>query len=93
MAMNEILSVGDATPVTGGIPTPDRLLATIAPVGNPPDDDLGRQIFWMLSLHQQKLPHEFRELDVAGMDDVAKKSLIAAIQRELGIRPLIGGET
>jgi hypothetical protein len=93
MAMNEILSAGDATPVTGGISTPEHLLATIEPVGNPPDDDLGRQVSWLLSLHQKKLPVEFRQLDVAGMDDVAKRSLIADIQRELGFRPLRGEET
>ena len=44
---------GDLTPVIGGCDIPQHLIASPAPFGCPPDDDLGRQVFWLLSLHPE----------------------------------------
>ena len=68
---------GDPTPVIGGCAIPCGLIDARA-FGRPPHDDLGRQIFWLLSLHPEiSLP--FKDLDLGGMDDAAKQALLSDI--------------
>lgn len=88
MSKQSVTDAGDTTPVTGGVPLPDRLFATPRTIGDAPDDDLGRQLFWLLNLHRDKLPARFRQVDVAALDDSAKQQLVREIQGELGVAPL-----
>jgi hypothetical protein len=78
---------GDPTPVTGGISLPDRLITTPPCDDAAPDDDLGRQAYWLLKLHPNKVSLRFRKSDLSGMDDATKRLLIADIQFALGIAP------
>ncbi len=78
---------GDPTPVIGGCAIPADLIDAPAPFGCPPDDDLGRQLFWLLSLHPG-IRSQFKDLDLHGMDDAAKQSLLSDIHSILAIRPL-----
>ena len=78
---------GDSTPVIGGCGIPAHLIDSPAPIGCPPDDDLGRQVFWLLSLHPE-IDLQFRDRDLNGMDDATKQALLNDIHAVLGVRPL-----
>ncbi len=78
---------GDPTPVIGGCAIPADLIDAPAPFGRPPDDDLGRHIFWLLSLHPE-ISSQFKNLDLSGMDDTAKQALLSDINSILAVRPL-----
>jgi hypothetical protein len=80
-------NVGDATPVTGGCDIPARLLRPTPALGVVPDDDLGKHIVRLLTLHPN-LALEFRSEDLRGMDDVTKHLLIEDLEAVLGIEPL-----
>jgi hypothetical protein len=81
---------GDRTPVTGGIRRPADLIATPDKSDdNAPDDDLGRQIVWLLKLHPEACL-KFRKSDISAMDDDTKRTLIADIQHALGVMPITG---
>ena len=78
---------GDPTPVIGGCDIPSHLIDSPAPFGCPPDDDLGRQVFWLLSLHP-KINLQFRDRDLSGMDDATKQTLLDDIHSILGVTSL-----
>ncbi len=78
---------GDLTPVIGGCDIPADLIDAPAPFGRPPDDELGRQIFWLLSLHPE-LGSQFKHLDLGGMDNAAKQAILSDIHSILAARPL-----
>jgi len=78
---------GDSMPVIGGCDIPSHLVDTPASLGYPPDDDLGQQVFWLLSLHPE-LDLQFRDQDLNGMDDATKQTLLNDIHAVLGVRPL-----
>jgi hypothetical protein len=78
---------GDPTPVIGGCDIPSHLLDSPVQMGNPPDDDLGGQVFWLLSFHPE-INLQFRDRDLNGMDDATKQTLRSDIHRVLGVRPL-----
>lgn len=90
MPKNSLPSTGDTTPVTGGIALPDRFIASQAADESAPADDLGRQAYWLLKLHPDKVSLRFRQSDLAGMDDATKRLLIADIQFALGVAPFSG---
>lgn len=90
MAKKHKRIMGDSTPVTGGVALPDRLIATPTAEDGAPDDDLGRQAYWLLKLHPDKLSLKFRQSDLSGMDDSTKRLLIADIQYALGVAPFEG---
>jgi hypothetical protein len=78
---------GDPTPVIGGCAVPSYLMDSPTPVENPPDDDLGTQVFWLLSLHPE-INLQFRDRDLSSMDDATKQTLLNDIHSILGVRPL-----
>jgi hypothetical protein len=78
---------GDPTPVIGSCDIPAHLTDSPAPFGLPPDDDLGRQVFWLLSLHPE-ITLQFRDKDLIGMDNATKQTLLDDIHAILGVRPL-----
>lgn len=80
---------GDTTPVTGGVGIPRQLVADLAADDRAPTDDLGRQAFWLLKLHADKLSLKFRKSDLNAMDDATKRTLIEDIQHCLGVKPLL----
>ena len=82
-----IAKKGDPTPMIGGCGIPSRRIDSPAPFGCPPDDDLGRQVFWLLSLHPE-ISLEFRDRDLSGMDDARKQKVLDDIQSILSLRPL-----
>ncbi len=88
MARRKRLS-GDTTPVTGRVALPGNLFDSPAFNGDVPDDDLGRQVFWLLKMNPD-VALKFRQRDLSSMDDAAKQHLIADIQYVLGIAPLKG---
>jgi hypothetical protein len=81
---------GDQTPVTGGVALPHHLVATSVADDSAPGDDLGRQAYWLLKLHPEKVSLKFRQSDLSGMDDATKRLLIADIQYALGVGPFQG---
>jgi hypothetical protein len=83
-------STGDPTPITGGIALPNRLISTPPADDAAPDDDLGRQAYWLLKLHPDKVSLKFRQSDLSAMDDDTKRQLIADIQYALGVMPFKG---
>ena len=78
---------GDPTPVIGGCDIPAHLIDSPAPFGYPPEDDLGRQVFWLLSLHPE-INLQFRDRDLNAMDDGTKQTLLDDVHFILGVRPL-----
>ena len=78
---------GDQTPVIGGCDIPAAVLDAPKPFGCAPDDDIGQQIFWLLSLHPD-INLQFRDWDLAEMDDATKQTLLTDTQSVLGIHPL-----
>lgn len=87
MAKRRIQQIGDATPVTGGVALPSRLVASLPCDGDVPSDDLGRQAYWLLKMNSDKIALRFRQSDLAAMDDNTKRQLVADIQRSLGVTP------
>jgi hypothetical protein len=87
MAKRSTRQIGDATPVTGGVALPARLIAPISCDGDVPSDDLGRQAYWLLKMNSDKLALRFRQSDLAAMDNDTKRQLIADIRAALGIAP------
>jgi hypothetical protein len=90
MARKQTPNRGDSTPVTGGIALPSRLISTPTADDGVPDDDLGRQAYWLLKLHPDKVSLRFRQSDLSAMDDNTKRQLIADIQYALGVSPFEG---
>lgn len=90
MAKKNSRTMGDPTPVTGGIALPDRLIAKHDSDDSAPADDLGRQAYWLLKLHPDKVSLKFRQSDLSGMDDTTKILLIADVQYALGVAPFKG---
>jgi hypothetical protein len=90
MPRNCSKKTGDRTPVTGGVPIPDKLISTPTTTDTAPDDDLGRQAYWLLKLHPNNVSLRFRQSDLSGMDDDTKRRLIADIQFALGLAPFKG---
>ena len=88
MATKNNISAGDQTPVIGGVGLPDYLVASYIGSDDAPDDDLGRQAYWLLKLNPNAASLKFRKSDLAGMDDDTKRLLISDIQFALGIAPL-----
>lgn len=88
MPKQTITNADDTTPVTGGVPLPDRLVDTPQTIGDAPDDDLGRQLFWLLNLHRDQLPARFRQLDISALDGATKRRLVREIHVALGVAPL-----
>lgn len=80
--------IGDTTPVTGGVSLPSRLVATPPDDDDAPNDDLGRQAYWLLKMNADKVALKFRQSDLASMDDDTKRQLIADIQFAIGFAPL-----
>ncbi len=78
---------GDPTPVIGGCAIPADLIDAPAPFGCKPDDDLGRQIFWLLSLHPE-VSSQFKDLDLGRMDDAAKQALLSDVRSIVAARAL-----
>lgn len=78
---------GDPTPVIGGCDIPSRAVDSPTPLGCAPDDDLGRQVFWLLSVHPE-INVQFRDRDLIAMDDATKQTLLDDIHSILGVRPL-----
>lgn len=76
---------GDPTPVIGGCEIPARLIDAPPPYGSVPDDQLGRQLFMLLSLHPEIQP-QFQGCDLNSMDGAAKEAMLRDIQCLLGIR-------
>lgn len=90
MPENRLLSLGDDMPVTGGVELPSQMVATPDTSDDcAPDDDLGRQVYWLLKLHPNAVSLKFRQSDLFSMDDDTKRLLIADIQNSLGVSPLI----
>jgi len=87
MARRTTRQIGDATPVTGGVPLPAHLVATPPCDDDVPSDDLGRQVYWLLKLNADKISLKFRQADLMAMDDDTKRQLIADIQRAIGVAP------
>ncbi|MCA9066110.1 MAG: hypothetical protein KDA96_23745 [Planctomycetaceae bacterium] len=87
MPKKNIRQIGDVTPVTGGVPLPARLVATLSVDDDVPDDDLGRQAYWLLKMNADKVALKFRQSDLAAMDDNTKRQLISDIQRAIGVAP------
>ena len=88
MATKNNKSVGDQTPVIGGVGLPDNLVVPFVGADDAPDDDLGRQAYWLLKLNPNAASLKFRKSDLTGMDDDTKRLLISDIQFVLGIAPL-----
>jgi hypothetical protein len=78
---------GDSTPVTGGVSLPSCLVAKLPDDDVAPNDDLGRQAYWLLKLNSDKVALRFRQSDLNAMDDDTKRLLIADIQRTIGVLP------
>jgi hypothetical protein len=85
-------TIGDATPVIGGISPPDHLIHSPVVDEGAPEDELGRQAYWLLKLHPDKVSVslKFRNSDLSAMDDATKRLLIADIQHALGVRTITG---
>lgn len=81
---------GDTTPVIGGVDLPAHLTSGFPADDAVPSDDLGRQAYWLLKLHPDKVSPRFRHSDLSKMDDATKRLLIADIQHALGIAPFTG---
>jgi hypothetical protein len=77
----------NSTPVIGGCNIPTLLLDSPDQIGAPPDDDLGRQVFWLLNSHPE-IDLQFRDQDLNAMDDATKQQLLSDINAVLGIQPL-----
>ena len=81
----EVVS-GDPMPVTGGVKAPARLLRPVAGRAvAAPASPLDKHLLRLLTLHKD-LPARFRSVDLAKMDDAAKRVLLADIQDLLKIR-------
>jgi hypothetical protein len=78
---------GDMTPVLGGTTLPDDIDLTIDNEEYP-NDDLGRMIYWLLTLHKDKLCLEYKASDIISMNDITKKNLITQIHKILGIHTI-----
>ncbi|MCO6454546.1 MAG: hypothetical protein J5I93_04440 [Pirellulaceae bacterium] len=87
MAKRVKRQIGDATPVTGGVPLPARLVDTLPCDDDVPSDDLGRQAYWLLKMNADKVALKFRQSDLVAMDDNTKRQLIGDIQRAIGVAP------
>lgn len=55
---------GDQTPTTGGHPMPSSMVAPFSDCDDAPDDDLGRQAFWLLKMNSGKIALRFRQSDL-----------------------------
>lgn len=78
---------GDMTPVLGGAALPADMDWTPADGDDVyPDDNLGRMVYWLMTLHKDKLCLKFRKSDISSMDDLTKKALIADIHEALGVK-------
>jgi hypothetical protein len=88
MAKKTTKQIGDATPITGGVPLPAHLVGTLPCDDDFPNDDLGRQAYWLLKMNADKVALKFRQSDLAAMDDDTKRQLIADIQHAIGVAPL-----
>ncbi|TVS07800.1 MAG: hypothetical protein EA424_29375 [Planctomycetaceae bacterium] len=87
MTKRRTRQIGDATPVTGGVALPARLVAPPPCDDDVPSDDLGRQAYWLLKMNADKVALRFRQSDLASMDDDTKRQLIADIQLAIGVMP------
>lgn len=79
--------IGDATPVTGGVALPAPLVAPPPCDDDVPNDDLGRQAYWLVKINADKLALRFRQSDLASIHDDTKRQLIADIQLAIGVAP------
>ena len=71
--------LGDPTPVTGGVKTPARLLRSVRDPGAPaPASPLDKHLLRLLTLHEA-VAAKFPSIDLAKMDEVAKRDLLSAI--------------
>ncbi len=77
----------NSTPVIGGCAIPSSLLNSPDQTGTLPDDDLGRQIHWLLNSHPD-IKLQFRDKDLDAMDNATKQQLLSDINTVLGIQPL-----
>jgi hypothetical protein len=87
MAKQRTRQVGDATPVTGGVALPACLVAPTPCDDDVPNDDLGRQAYWLLKMNADRVALRFRQSDLASMDDDTKRQLISDIQLAIGVAP------
>lgn len=79
---------GDPTPVTGGLKTPARLLRSVPGLDGPaPANPLDKHILQLIALHKN-VAEKFQDVDLANMDDAAKRAILADMQRFLGIKPI-----
>ena len=75
---------GDPTPVTGGR-TPARLVRDLTQTDVPvPAESLDRHILRLLGLHEAAAA-KFKGINLANMDDAAKRALLAEINNLLGV--------
>ncbi|MCE9547753.1 MAG: hypothetical protein K8T25_19960 [Planctomycetia bacterium] len=88
MAKKPTHSRGDNTPIIGGHSLPSKLIAPFANDDDlAPNDDLGRQAYWLVKMNAGAVSLKFRKSDFAAMDDPTKRLLIADIQTALGVAP------
>jgi hypothetical protein len=85
--MTDKRTTDDDAPVTGGVPLPRCLVASSRVDDSAPDDDLGRQAYWLLKLNCDSISLKFRKSDLSRMDDDTKRLLISDIQHALGVKP------
>jgi len=78
---------GDWTPVTGGISDPSPFLCDVPDFSGSPPDPLSQHIAALLALHPI-LREQLGTVNLAGMDEAAKRALLDDINRRLNIRPL-----
>ncbi len=78
---------GDPTPVTGVAKTPAKLLRPMARVVDRPScaSPLDKHLLRLLTLHKD-VSVKFRSVDLARMDDIAKRALLTDIQDLLNIK-------
>ena len=89
MSHTKAKTPGDPTPVTGGVKTPALLLRPVPDAeATAPADALDKHILRLLTLHKD-VSVKFRDLDLAKMDDSAKRAMLAELQKLLGIDPTV----
>lgn len=84
---NQKTTPGDPVSVVGGVDLPQHLIDAPAADSSFPSDDLGQQLYWLITMNPS-LKLNFRDSDIQSMDDSTKRKLIAHVQFALGITPL-----